>query len=341
MLKNLTMDQFALLRKADGKIIIGEGPFTEVEDCPLSGVAFYVNNFALTDPKPWKIPKTVHECDELGTIDGGEDLDIHWQELAPNGFAQVFSEINEAISKGEIQKSVPVATEKGTIKGGDVLSLLNSLSDSGESFYPYAYVNQGSGFCGQTPEVLFNLRKGRLNTMALAGTARAEERDVFAFDEKEIREHEFVAQTLVSKLSDIGMVTKSERSILNLGSLVHFHTPIEVFLYGDKNVDELIKQLHPTPALGPLPRTLGTLSQLIEWRERLNCPAYFGAPFGVLHDGIFHAVVAIRGLHWQGQSISIPSGCGVIEASRLVNEWRELSLKRSAVRDSFGLNAEK
>lgn len=133
------------------------------------------------------------------------------------------------------------------------------------------------------------------------------------------------------------MVTKSERSILDLGALVHFHTPIEVFLYGDKNIDDLIKRLHPTPALGPLPRTQDTLSQLIAWRERLRCPAFFGAPFGVLQDGVFHAVVAIRGVHWDGADIAIPSGCGVIEASRLVNEWRELSLKRRAVRESFGL----
>lgn len=338
MLNQLESAEFALLRKADGKIIIGEGPFTDVEECPTGGVAFYVNDFALSDARPWKIPARVHECDRLESEKG--DLEVSWNELAPNGFAQVFSEINQAITRGEIQKSVPVATETGTITSGGALSLLSSLSESGDNFYPYAYVNGRGGFCGQTPEVLFNLRKGRLNTMALAGTACYEERDVFAFDEKEIREHEFVAQTLVSKLSDVGMVTKSERGILNLGSLVHFHTPIEVFLYGDKNVDELIKQLHPTPALGPLPRTQGTLSQLFEWRERLKCPSYFGAPFGVLQDGVFHAVVTIRGVYWEGEDISIPSGCGVIEASRLVNEWRELALKRNAVRKSFGLNGE-
>jgi menaquinone-specific isochorismate synthase len=28
----------------------------------------------------------------------------------------------------------------------------------------------------------------------------------------------------------------------------------------------------------------------------------------------------------------LPAGCGIIEASRLVNEWRELRLKREAVK---------
>lgn len=327
--------EFAMLRKADGKIILGEGPFTEMEMCPQHGVAFYVNDFALKDPKPWKIPHSVRELEEVAGCGGNVKVD--WQELTPSGFAKVFSEINAAIGRGEIDKSVPVAVEKGKISKGEVKDLLDSLNIREKAFFPYAWVQGDSGFCGLTPEVLFNLRKGRLNTMALAGTAKAEESEVFAFDEKEIREHEFVAQTLVSKLSDSGMVKKSERSILDLGALVHFHTPIEVFLYGDKNVDDLIRMLHPTPALGPLPRTQDTMNDLIRWREMLDCPAYFGAPFGVFEEGEFHAVVTIRGVHWHGDEIAIPSGCGVIEASRLVNEWRELGLKRDAVKRGFGL----
>ena len=72
---------------------------------------------------------------------------------------------------------------------------------------------------------------------------------------------------------------------------------------------------------------------LKEWRESLNCPPEFGAPFGLLRDGEFEALVAIRMIAWQGDDYFLPSGCGVIEESRLVNEWRELALKRSAVRD--------
>lgn len=334
---NIVAREFALLKKADGKILYGEGPFTELETCPPlnDGVAFYVNDFALADPKPWKIPSSVKEISEMSGFGG--NVEVTWDELTPGDFAQVFSEINQAITKGEIQKSVPVATERGKIIGGNPGSLIKSLNAKGDAFFPYAWVNGEKGFCGLTPEVLFNLRKGRLRTMALAGTAKADELEVFAFDDKEIREHEFVAQTLVSKLSDIGMVKKGERSILNLGSLVHFHTPIEVFLYGDRNIDDLIRQLHPTPALGPLPRTPQTMDDLIRWRNKLDCPVYFGAPFGVLENGVFHAVVTIRGVHWNGDEISIPSGCGVIEASRLVNEWRELALKRNAVKKGFGL----
>ena len=56
----------------------------------------------------------------------------------------------------------------------------------------------------------------------------------------------------------------------------------------------------------------------------------------VWRNGEFEALVAIRMAAWKGEDVLIPSGCGVIEESRLVNEWRELRLKREAVRASFG-----
>jgi menaquinone-specific isochorismate synthase len=171
--------------------------------------------------------------------------------------------------------------------------------------------------------------------MALAGTARSEERILFAVDEKEIREHEFVAQTLISKLSDLGMVIRRERDILNLGKLIHFQTLIKVELYQYEKIKTLIARMHPTPALGSLPRTADTLAQLREWRDRLACPAVFGAPFGLLREGDFEALVAIRMVAWKGEEVLVPSGCGLIQESRLVNEWRELALKRSSVKELF------
>lgn len=124
---------------------------------------------------------------------------------------------------------------------------------------------------------------------------------------------------------------------MDLGSIVHFHTPLYVELYRNLEPATVVEAMHPTPALGPLPRTQKTLAQLIEWRDRLGCPRYFGAPFGLWDNGHFHCVVAIRGVHWARGELALPSGCGVIEESRLLNEWRELRLKREAVKAGCGL----
>lgn len=331
----------AIMRAGNERYTVGVGPFDERASAPDSGIAFYCNDFILSDSKPWKIPAEVFEVESLDSLAGlgllSDELDLDWEELNTSGFASVFTEINEKIIQGVIEKSVPVVTERAKVVSGDPAGLIRKLAGLGDSFFTYGWSLGGKGFCGGTPELLFELQGLDLKTMALAGTAKFDEKEVFAVDGKEIREHEFVAQTLVAKLSDIGQVKRAERSILDLGKLVHFYTPIEVELFSSHGVDELIRKLHPTPALGPLPRHLETLSMLTEWRERLDCPAYFGAPFGLLKDGFFNAVVAIRGVHWQEGELAIPSGCGVIEASRLMNEWRELRLKREAVKDVFGL----
>mgnify|MGYP006085266865 FL=1 len=333
----LHADGMAFMKSGDGDYVVGFGPFEEHEKAPDVPVAFYCNDFTLSDPRPWKIPAEVKEVQSLAEIGfANTEVEIDWQELEPEGFAGVFGEINEMIIRGVIEKSVPVATERGKLRSGNGDAMIGKIKQLGGPFYSYGWSLGGIGFCGGTPELLFKLDGRQLKTMALAGTAKADEREVFAVDGKEIREHEFVAQTLVAKLSDIGAVSRAERSIMDLGQLVHFHTPIDVVLFEERAIDDLIRRLHPTPALGPLPRTEQTLQMLAEWRSRLSCPLCFGAPFGLLKDGVFSSVVAIRGVHWQGSDIAIPSGCGVIEASRLVNEWRELRLKREAVKSVLG-----
>ncbi|YCM46003.1 chorismate-binding protein [Verrucomicrobiaceae bacterium 227] len=314
-----------------GEVIVGYGPFTALREPPSVGVAFYKNDFALSEELPWLVPTRVEVLDSLP---GEAPVDVSWEAPDPSGFTEIFREVTEAIAHGVIEKSVPVVTMKGKGRNSPD-ALLATLLTLPSSLRPYGWIGEKGGFLGATPEVLFRYFDGRIYTMALAGTARSDERALFALDDKEIREHEFVAQTLIAKLSDLGMVIRNERGILDLGKLIHFQTLIKVELYKFEEIESLIRRLHPTPALGPLPRTPETMALLQDWRERLECPTSFGAPFGFLRDGDFEALVAIRMMAWEGDDYFLPSGCGVIEESRLVNEWRELALKREAVRGVF------
>jgi menaquinone-specific isochorismate synthase len=332
---------FAMVARTDGSVVIGRGPFVSRANPPVSGVAFYRNDFGLGDAEPWKIPaswQVVDRAGALAALGGRREISCAWEELNAGPFTSVFLEVSEAIRHGVFEKTVPVVTERGRLCGGNGQDLAAVMAGLDEPLLPYAWIEGEQGFAGATPEVLFALDGRKLSTMALAGTARAVERAVFAVDEKEIREHEIVALSLVSKLGDIGVVRKEDRSILDLGGLVHFHTAIRVELNQSCDVCDpgmLVRRLHPTPALGPLPRVEETMRLLLQWRERLGCPEGFGAPFGVIEDGRFLALVSIRGIWWDGPDLLLPAGCGVIEASRLVNEWRELRLKREAVKSGI------
>lgn len=328
-------ESMAWLARGDGSVVIGHGPFRSANAQPDSGTAFYQRDFATAAGSPWKIPSTVEVLSSIDFVRRYRDVPpphCDWSVPDAGPFSGVFQEIMAAIREGIFEKTVPVVVEKGTCPEPAGPAIVAAMARQTTPLCSYGWVKGDSGFAGATPELLLSLREQELETMALAGTAKREDREVFAVDEKEIREHEYVAQTLVSKLQGLGNPQRKRREILDLGSIVHFLTLIQVALEQPATADHLIDRLHPTPALGPLPRTEETLGLLLSWRRKLGCPETFGAPFGLWHEGGFDAVVAIRGLWWHGNDISLPAGCGIIEASRLVNEWRELRLKRDAVK---------
>jgi menaquinone-specific isochorismate synthase len=329
----------AWLARRDGTVVIGHGPFVVSPEPPAKGIAFYKRDFFSREETPWQIPAR-HEIMTArafrDAVGGDLRLDVAWEAPDATPFSCVFQEIMIRIRQGMIEKTVPVVTERGVVSCSPATEIMAAMARQQAPLQSYGWVSAEDGFAGATPELLFSLDGARLETMALAGTARVEDEDVFAVDEKEIREHEYVAQTLVSKLLDLGTLRRRERDVLQLGSIVHFHTGITVDLANPQDTQILLRRLHPTPALGPLPRTDQTMAALSGWRSQLGCPEEFGAPFGVWESGRFEAVVAIRGLWWQGNRISLPAGCGIIEASRLVNEWRELRLKRDAVKRFVG-----
>lgn len=325
----------AWLARHDGSVIVGHGPFEAAKQAPSGAVAFYIQDFASASSTPWWIPRhheTLSQEEFSRRFPPAAEISYQWHPPDAAPFSEVFQEVMSSIHEGAFEKTVPVVTEIGIASSNPGRELLACMARLTPPLQPYGFMRDQSGFAGATPELLFSLSGQRLTTMALAGTARSEDRDVFAVDEKEIREHEYVAQTLVAKLLELGSLKRGTRQILDLGPIVHFLTPIEVELHQAMAPQELLRRLHPTPALGPLPRTDTTMAQLLTWRQRLGCPPGFGAPFGVWDHGRFDSIVSIRGVWWNGQQVQIPAGCGIIEASRLVNEWRELRLKREAVK---------
>lgn len=339
------MKDFAFLQIEPGRYLIGFGPFEPMPDPPSaeSGeAAFYRNDFRLSDPEPWKKPasfRIVENLREFVAGNGSAPLPaIEWRGLRDTDFHSVFEEIQARIEAGTLEKSVPVITERGRLNRGDPATLLKAVNAVGHGLRPFGWRIGESGMIGATPEQLLSVREGKLETMALAGTAPKHEAGDFLDDKKEIREHEFVADYLVENLAQLGDLHRKTREVMDLGSLVHFLSRIELKL-SDPNPDlnALIRLMHPTPALGAFPRGEGALEDLCEIREKLKAPPEFGAPFGVAWDGQFQSVVAIRAVSWNGHDVFLPSGCGIIRESRLDREWRELALKRNSVKALLGV----
>ncbi len=328
------MTDFAFFRLPDGRAWLGLGPFTESEGVP-EGTAFYTNDFDLTDPRPWKKPARLVEVAGPESLKeafagGSPELRIVWEKPRPEAFKMVFRRIRREVVSGRLIKMVPVVTQSGTVEG-DPATLLQAVMAAPDNLWGYARAANGRGFIGATPELLFQAEGHEVSTMALAGTAKPGHEAAFLTDVKEIQEHEIVAEFLAERLAPLGQVEREARHPCEAAGLRHFQTRLRVHCPTLADPNQLVRLLHPTPAVGCLPRTDEWLAKLREYRALLDVPGFFGAPFGFSHAGAQHFVVSIRALGWEGGRLALPSGCGIVGGSAFDHEWRELRLKREAV----------
>ena len=333
-----------MLSIGGGRFVCGTGPFESCDAPPADGgIAFYSNDFALSDPQPWKVPRHAEISElpaELFSL-GDAEVAPDWVPPGLDDWESVFAEVSGRISRQEINKAVPVVTEMADFPGATDLgaAVIGRLlaQPAREHVWGFGFCHQESGFAGLTPERLFTIEGRTLKTMALAGTAAPGDAAGFELDPKEREEHSLVVEAMQRRLAEFGSVTLGERTVLDLGEMLHLLTPIEVALDRDVDEGEIVRALHPTPAIGVQPRDTGTLEWLERVRDGQETPEVFGAPFGVKWDGGMHMVVAIRCVTWEGDRLALPSGCGVVGASDCGSEWRELALKRAWVKGALGL----
>ena len=312
---------------------------------PRTGGAFYINDFDLSDPKPWKVPTKLEQVDsallnQSANFNITEAPFIQWAKPATEWFKMAFRRIRREVLAKRLVKMVPVLTERGTIVSGDPICLLDRIMNAPSNTWGYARIEGNQGFLGATPELLFRSKDHQVETMALAGTAKPGAHEAFLQDVKEIDEHEIVVRYLQDQLSPLGEVNREPRDLCHTSKLLHFQSNLTVKLSAEADPDTLVRELHPTPAVGCLPREDTWLQRLKEYRTQLRVPNFFGAPFGFVEPGdshLCHMVVSIRGISWLGAEAQLPSGCGIVGGSAFDHEWRELRLKRESVISMLGL----
>jgi menaquinone-specific isochorismate synthase len=261
-------------------------------------------------------------------------------------FSDGFRSLAALLEKGTLRKGVPVTVVSARVDPGDaeVLfdHLLGRVTDLPETMFAYGFYRPASGtgtgspefLIGATPEVLFEIDEdGRLSTMAVAGTRRANgSAAALSSSPKDREEHQSVVDDLLAQLGAWGRPIASDRVVRSFGPLEHLVVDIHVDAGPGVDFETVARRLHPTPALGAYPRGesgASWLASLDPHGERRR----FGAPFGLRWpSGAGRCVVAIRGLQYHDGRLEIWAGCGVVPQSRYQDEWQEVLDKIQAVR---------
>jgi isochorismate synthase EntC len=265
-----------------------------------------------------------------------------WYPTAKEEYIHNFQLLSEFLNKGFLQKAVLYLFEKASFHMNEqqlkhsLLSLLNLELTT--PLYLYGFWNEEEGMLGATPEILLLLdnNKGKLQTQAVAGTAKIGSESTLRENRYQY-EHEIVVEAIKQSISPFGFLEVNQTKIANYSLLSHLITPINVKLKELLEVEEYVKALHPTPAVGAWPKTFG--SAWLKDQERKLPRKRYGAPAGIWlnQEGKGYFYVAIRSMQWQKKDVRLYVGSGITNKNIWEEEWNEIQLKLQAIKKTLGL----
>ena len=245
------------------------------------------------------------------------------------------------IEAGEFQKIVLArALDLQANQALDPLTVLNGLRQRFPDCYAFSAANgNGQSFIGASPERLVRVSQGRVETEALAGSARrgagANEDAALAAallrSEKDQREHRHVIESIHRRVLPLGLELSYPAlpAVRKLANVQHLHTPMQGLLPAGVRLLDLLAVLHPTPAVGGTPRE----AAVARIRELEGFPRglYAGALGWLNARGGGEFLVGLRSALVEGQHARVYAGAGIVEGSEPLREWAETELKFQAL----------
>jgi isochorismate synthase len=258
-------------------------------------------------------------------------------ELLPaSEWQQMVADATTTIQRGELHKVVLArAVELVAERPLDAVVALRHLRAAYPTATLFAVRRGAQTFIGATPERLARVRRGRVETIALAGTAprgATADDDQRAADElrrseKNAGEHAVVVSSIRDALTPLCAAVEIERAphIRTMPNVLHLETAIAASLLPNKSLLDVVAAMHPTPAVAGFPRA-DALAYLRE-HERLDRGWYAGALGWLDAAGDGEYVVALRSALVDGAKTTLFAGCGIVADSQPASEYAESKLK--------------
>lgn len=249
-----------------------------------------------------------------------------------------------AISKVVLSRSVDVQLPRRVLAS----AVLDALWDGDDALSPYSAPTPAGRLVGASPELIVGRLGRSVTSHAFAGTAalpsdgvhgsRAEIASRLVTSVKDRVEHalvvEEIARALAARCESVSV--PDEPSVVDLRSDARLGTLIRATLpeappgatSGAGSALELLTLLHPTPAVGGVPRD-AALERIAELEARPR--GYWAGVVGWADgQGDGEWVLAIRNVLLDGGTASVRAGAGVVAGSEPLAELRETTVKLTA-----------
>jgi isochorismate synthase len=182
-------------------------------------------------------------------------------------------------------------------------------------------------WAGATPELFLSGDLSTFRSVSLAGTLHNESHH--GWREKETTEQGLVTDFIRTAFAEAGFneVRQIGPDVLDLGSLKHIKTSFEAsrFEKSGENLCRLIQKLHPTPAVGGMPREAGLSFLLAEEKHSRGYYSGFLGPWNP--DGDFSLFVNLRSMQVFRNWARLFAGAGITDGSVPSEEWAETEKK--------------
>jgi menaquinone-specific isochorismate synthase len=246
------------------------------------------------------------------------------------------------INAGELQKVVLARdVEVWSKRPFDEVLLLDRLHRA----YPQCFTFLVAGLIGSSPELLLRQRGELIETVALAGTAPRHDnpqRDWalakgLLASEKNRHEHELTVGSVEQALAPLcsRLDRDGDPTLRELDNLRHLATSFSGLLAQPTSCFEVLHHLHPTAAVGGVPRRPAT--EAIRRLEGMDRAGYAG-PVGWF-DGVGDGewAIALRCAQLKDTGARLFAGAGIVTGSLPEDELAETRLKLRAMTKALDL----
>src|SRR5690606_14854398 len=245
-------------------------------------------------------------------------------------YEELIQKTIETIQNSSIQKIVISRIKQIENKEFSLFKSYKNLLGNHPGALVYLWQNPGQEtWLGATPELLLSQNEDQIKTVSLAGTKLPEK----TWTEKELDEQKIVTDFILTNLSGVLNLQLKGPETVPAGKFQHLKTYISAEIPKDFDLDNLLKKLHPTPAVCGLPKKEAFDFILEnEGYDRGFYAGYLGIDSPRRTKEYF---VNLRSAEFFQNQVRIYVGGGVTAESNPQKEWEETELKSGTVGNSL------
>lgn len=188
--------------------------------------------------------------------------------------------------------------------------------------------SSGETWLGATPELLLKQVEDTVETVSLAGTKLPE----IEWTEKERTEQQLVTDYLSQHFSTFQQLEITSAETVEAGKFHHLKSLIRAKLPPDFEINELVKKLHPSPAVCGLPKEKAF--DFIMQNEKYSREFYTGY-IGLENERSKSYYVNLRCAQFFKDQVWMYVGGGITSESQPQKEWEETELKSGTILQSL------